>query len=79
MKQAETRKEYLIRSLNFSGVAVLTLEKKKDRVEYEAVSIQMLAEDLFDKGGCNMGKTYFPTSPDPGDVPDVPPPPPCPP
>lgn len=79
MIQTETRKEYLIRSLNFSGVSVLTLEKKKDRVEYEAVAIQLLVEDTFDRG-CNMQKTCFPNAPEPcgGKIPEPPKPPPCP-
>lgn len=77
MKQSEQVKEFAIRSLNLSGVSVLTLAKEKDRVEYEAVSIQLLAGDMFDRG-CNMEKTCFPNAPEPSDVPDVPPPPPCP-
>jgi len=76
MKQTETRKEYLIKSLNFSGVSVLTLEKEKDRVEYEAVAIQMISLDMFDKG-CNMEKSCFPNAPEPCSskipIPDTPP------
>lgn len=77
MKQSEQLKEFTIRSLNLSGTSVLRLEKEKDRVEYEAVSIQLLAGDMFNRG-CNMEETCFPYTSDTPDVPDVPPPPPCP-
>lgn len=79
MKQPESIKEYTIKSLNFSGISVLKLEKEKDRVEYEAVAIQLIAEDMFDKS-CNMQETCYPNAPQPcsGKVPEPPPPPPCP-
>jgi hypothetical protein len=77
MKQSEQLKEFTIRSLNLSGTSVLKLEKEKDRVEYEAVSIQLLAGDMLTRG-CNMEETCFPYTTDKPDVPDVPPPPPCP-
>lgn len=70
----------LIRSLNLTGTSVLILEKGKDRVEYEVLTLQLIEEDVLDKG-CNMGKTCFPALPEPcsSKVPEPPPPPPPPP
>ncbi len=70
-------KEYIIKSLNLKCDVALTLEKAKDRVEFEALSVYLMTravDTAYDQArGCN---SWVIPKPDPcsGRIPEPPPP-----